>query len=135
MRYGNPTTAPRIEALKAQGCDRILLLPLYPQYAAATTATACDEAFRALMRMRWQPAVRAAPPWHDDAAYIDALAATRSRQARRRSIFRAGGDHLRPFTACRRTICSKGDPYHCQCVKTGRLLREALQLGADSFTV
>ena len=74
MRYANPTTESRIRALKDKGCDRILLVPLYPQYAAATTATACDQAFRALMKMRWQPAVRVAPSYHDDPVYIDALA-------------------------------------------------------------
>ena len=74
MRYANPTTESRIKALKEQGCDRILLVPLYPHYAAATSATACDQAFRALMKMRWQPAVRVAPSYHDDPVYIDALA-------------------------------------------------------------
>ena len=74
MRYANPTTESRIQALKEQGCDRILLVPLYPQYAAATTATANDHAFRALMKMRWQPAVRTLPSYHDHPAYIDALA-------------------------------------------------------------
>jgi hypothetical protein len=74
MRYANPTTASRIEALKDQGCDRILLVPLYPHYAAATSATACDQAFRALMTMRWQPAVRVAPSYHDHPVYIEALA-------------------------------------------------------------
>src|SRR5204863_3804147 len=76
MRYANPSTASRIEALQRQGCDRLLLVPLYPQYAAATTATACDEAFRALMRLRWQPAVRVAPAYYDDPVYIDAVAAS-----------------------------------------------------------
>ncbi|HYD15569.1 MAG TPA: ferrochelatase, partial [Hyphomicrobium sp.] len=66
MRYANPTTESRINALQEAGCDRILLVPLYPQYAAATTATAADHAFRALMKMRWQPAVRVAPAYHDD---------------------------------------------------------------------
>ena len=71
MRYANPTTESRIKALQAQGCERILLVPLYPQYAAATTATAADQAFRALMGMRWQPFVRVAPAYHDDPAYIE----------------------------------------------------------------
>src|SRR5204863_4443159 len=76
MRYASPSTASRIEALQRHGCDRLLLVPLYPQYAAATTATACDEAFRALMDMRWQPAVRVAPPYYEQPAYIDAIAAS-----------------------------------------------------------
>ncbi len=66
MRYGNPATGPAIDNLLRQGCDRILLLPMYPQYSVATTATAADQAFRQLMRMEWQPSVRVAPPWHDD---------------------------------------------------------------------
>ena len=92
MRYANPTTESRMRALQERGCDRILLVPLYPQYAAATTATACDQAFRTLMQMRWQPAVRVAPSYHDDPVYIDALAtadAPRLGGAR----LRAGGDH------------------------------------------
>ena len=80
MRYANPTTDSRIRALQEQGCDRILLVPLYPQYAAATTATAADHAFRTLMQMRWQPAVRVAPSYHDDPVYIDALADSMRRQ-------------------------------------------------------
>ena len=74
MRYGNPSTRSRVDALKEQGCDRILFFALYPQYAAATTATAYDKAFDALKRMRWQPAIRTVPAYHDDPAYIDALA-------------------------------------------------------------
>ena len=74
MRYGNPSIAERLDALKAQGCERILLFPLYPQYAAATTATVNDKAFDALKAMRWQPALRTVPPYHDHPAYIEALA-------------------------------------------------------------
>src|SRR3546814_3020495 len=76
MRYGNPAIPDRLRAMKAAGCERILLAPLYPQYCAATTATANDRAFTSLGRMRWQPAVRTLPPYHDDPAYIDALAAS-----------------------------------------------------------
>src|SRR6266849_1857848 len=74
MRYGNPSIPSRLTALVAQGCERILVVPLYPQYAAATSATVCDEVFRALMKMRWQPALRVAPPYFDEPAYIEALA-------------------------------------------------------------
>ena len=74
MRYGNPSIASRIDALAAQGCERILFVPLYPQYAAATSATACDAVFRHLMTMRGQPALRVSPPYYDDPVYIDALA-------------------------------------------------------------
>ena len=104
MRYGNPSTPSRIKALMEQGCDRILLVPLYPQSCAATTATACDKAFETLMQMRWQPAVRVAPPWHDDPVYIEALAKTVRAQARRARL-RAGHDRRRPSTACRWTTC------------------------------
>ena len=76
MRYGNPSIASRLDALTREGCERILLVPLYPQYAAATSATVCDEAFRALARMRWQPTLRVAPPYYDDPVYIDALASS-----------------------------------------------------------
>ena len=79
MRYGKPEMRARIQALLDQGCDRILLLPLYPQYAAATSATVCDQAFRALMDMRWQPALRVSPPYHDDPVYIDALVTSMKR--------------------------------------------------------
>src|SRR3712207_7050058 len=73
MRYGKPAIAERLDWLKEQGCERILIAPLYPQYCAATTATANDEAFARLRKMRWQPAVRTLPPYHDDPAYIEAL--------------------------------------------------------------
>ena len=84
MRYGNPSIASRLDALQRAGCDRILIVPLYPQYAAATTATVADKAFDALKTMRWQPAVRIAPPWHDDPVYIEAVAA-RSKPSSRSS--------------------------------------------------
>ena len=91
MRYGNPAVAGRIQALLQEGCDRILLVPLYPQYSAATSATACDHAFRALMDMRWQPAIRVSPPYHDDPVYIDARRIG-DEAGPRRSRFRARGD-------------------------------------------
>ncbi len=91
MRYGKPEVSERLKALLAEGCDRILLVPLYPQYSAATSATACDQAFRALMEMRWQPAVRVSPPYFDDEVYIDALASS-MRSGTRRPRLRAGGD-------------------------------------------
>ncbi len=124
MRYGNPTTASRIEALKEQGCDRILLFPLYPQYAAATTATACDKAFDALKKMRWQPAVRVVPPYHDDPVYIGALA-----ESLKAEIAKLDFDPeivIASFHGLPVEYFMKGDPYHCQCAKTARLLREAL---------
>lgn len=124
MRYGNPSVAARLAALRDRGCDRILVVPLYPQYCAATTASVMDAVGDALAAMRWQPAIRTMPPWHDDSAYIDALA------ARLRADLAA-----LPFTPDKlvasfhgmpeRTL-KLGDPYHCQCLKTARLLAEAL---------
>jgi ferrochelatase len=113
----------------AAGCRRILLLALYPQYAAATTATAYDQAFRALMAVRWQPAIRTAPPYHDHPLYIDALAA---------SIERHLADLpwqpevlLASFHGLPKRYLTLGDPYHCHCAKTARLLRERLGWGED----
>lgn len=124
MRYANPSTEDRVRALQAQGCERVLLVPLYPQYAAATTATACDEAFRALMRLRWQPAVRVAPQYSDDPAYIDALA--RSIEAHLKTLAWIPERLLASFHGMPQKYLEAGDPYHCQCLKTSRLLRERL---------
>lgn len=131
MRYGFPDVKSRLQALLDQGCDRILLMPLYPQYAAPTSATACDQAFRALMEMRWQPAVRVAPPYHDDPAYIKALA-----DSMRGSLGKLDFDPqviLCSFHGMPKEYLLKGDPYHCQCVKTWRLLRQELGLPAERF--
>ncbi len=124
MRYANPTTASRLEWLMSQGCDRILIVPLYPQYAAATTATACDHAFRALMRMRWQPAIRVAPAWYDDPAYIEALATSMQRHLAKLDF--APERIIITFHGMPEKYLQQGDPYHCQCQKTSRLLRAAL---------
>ncbi|SDR06450.1 ferrochelatase [Rhizobiales bacterium GAS113] len=133
MRYGQPSTRQRIEALKAQGCDRLLLVPLYPQYCAATTATACDKAFEALSGMRWQPTLRVAAPWHDDPAYIEALAAS-TREHLGRLDFEPDMI-IASFHGIPRDYLDKGDPYPCCCWKTGRLLREALRLPPERFMV
>ncbi len=124
MRYASPSTASRLLALQEQGCDRILLVPLYPQYAAATTATACDQAFRALMDMRWQPAVRVAPAYHDDPAYIEALAASMRRHLA--SLAFKPERIIATFHGMPQKYLEAGDPYHCQAMKTSRLLRERL---------
>ena len=129
MRYGNPSIASRLTFLQQQGCERILVVPLYPQYAAATTATVADKAFDALKAMRWQPTARIAPPWHDDPAYIDALARSTRRQL-------AALDFepeviVASYHGIPQEYFDKGDPYHCHCVKTTRLLREALGWSAD----
>ncbi|MCE1238184.1 MAG: ferrochelatase [Hyphomicrobiales bacterium] len=129
MRYGNPSVAARLGALQAQGCERILVVPLYPQYAAATTATVADVAFDALKAMRWQPALRIAPPWHDDETYISAIAASLAGDL-------AGLDFepeaiVASFHGVPKSYFDKGDPYYCHCAKTMRLLREATGLGED----
>jgi ferrochelatase len=129
MRYGNPSIASRLEAMQQAGCDRILLVPLYPQYAAATSATVCDKAFAALARMRVQPALRVAPPWFDAAVYIDALAASLE-AALARLPFKPDVI-LASFHGMPEEYVRKGDPYYDQCAETTRLLRARLKLGDD----
>jgi len=131
MRYANPTTDSRIRALQERGCDRILLVPLYPQYAAATTATACDQAFRTLMKMRWQPAVRVAPSYHDNPVYIDALA--QSMRAELAKLDFEPEKIIATFHGMPQEYLEKGDPYHCQCQKTSRLLRASLGWPEDKW--
>jgi ferrochelatase len=131
MRYGKPDVQERLQALLDQGCDRVLLVPLYPQYSAATSATACDQAFRALMHMRWQPAVRVSPPYHDDPVYIDALVDLMRKELAGLSF--EPEVILVSFHGVPKEYLLKGDPYHCHCVKTWRLMREAFGWPADRF--
>lgn len=126
MRYGNPSIAARLAALQGAGCDRILLVPLYPQYAAATTATVCDKAFDALAAMRWQPALRVAPAWFGRPVYIDALASSLE-QGLAKLAFKPD-IIIASFHGMPEDYLRKGDPYYCQCAATTRLLRERLQL-------
>lgn len=124
MRYGAPAIGDQLVAMKAAGCERILIAPLYPQYCAATTATANDKAFEALAAMRWQPAIRTLPPYHDDPAYIDALA-----QSVRASLAALDFEPealIASFHGMPARTLELGDPYHCHCQKTARLLCEAL---------
>lgn len=129
MRYGSPPISERLYALKAAGCDRVLVMPLYPQYSAATTATVNDCVFDALKGMRWQPALRTLPAFYDDPDYIAALADSMTEHLDALDwtpeIILASyhGLPLRYFKA--------GDPYHCQCAKTTRLLGERLGLSED----
>ena len=124
MRYGRPAIAEKIDALKSAGCERILIAPLYPQYCAATTATANDEAFAHLRRMRWQPAVRTLPPYHDDPAYIEALSMTI--EAELAGLDFAPQAIVASFHGMPERTLHLGDPYHCHCRKTARLLGVAL---------
>jgi ferrochelatase len=124
MRYGNPSTKSKVDALLAQGCQKILFFPLYPQYAGATSATACDEFFRSLRDVKWQPIVRTVEPYFEHPAYIEALA---------QSVERAyAAIEDRPdllvcsFHGVPKRYLMEGDPYHCQCQKTTRLLKERL---------
>lgn len=124
MRYGNPAIPERLAALKEQGCERILIAPLYPQYCAATTATANDEAFRVLAGMRWQPAVRTLPPYHDDPRYIAALKDVVAAQLA--ALDFTPDALIASFHGMPERTLHLGDPYHCHCRKTARLLSEAL---------
>ena len=129
MRYGNPSIASRLEALVAQNCERILVVPLYPQYAAPTTATVCDEVFRALTRMRFQPTIRIAAPYYAEPAYIDALAAsinaTLAKVAFKPDVLIAS------FHGMPEDYVAKGDPYQQQCGETTVLLRKKLKLDEE----
>ena len=124
MRYGNPSTRSKVRKMVEAGCTKILFCPLYPQYAGATTATANDQFFRALMEEKWQPATRTLPPYFDSPAYIEALAASVERKYAEmddKPDILVCSYHGLPFR-----YLTEGDPYHCQCVKTTRLLKERL---------
>ena len=131
MRYGNPSIASRLDAMQRAGCERILIVPLYPQYSAATTATVADKAFDVLKTVRWQPAVRIAPPWHDDPVYVDALAASLEEELAKLAF--KPEMILASFHGVPKDYLLKGDPYHCHCQKTARLLGARLGLSEDKF--
>ena len=124
MRYGLPPVKDRIEHLKSQGCERIVLFPLYPQFSATTTATALDKCYDALKTMRWQPAIRTVPAYHDDPAYIEALAA--SLKAHLKTLSFKPEVVVASFHGLPKKYLMRGDPYHCHCHKTARLLRDAM---------
>jgi protoporphyrin/coproporphyrin ferrochelatase len=126
MRYGNPSIEQRLTALQDQGCDRILIAPLYPQYSGATTATVNDMVFATLGAMRWQPAIRTLPPYYDDPAHIAALKS--DIQAHLAVLPFTPDAVMASFHSMPERTLLRGDPYHCQCQKTARLLGEALDL-------
>jgi len=129
MRYGHPGIAAALESMIAEGCTRILAAPLYPQYCAATTATANDAVFAALAEMRVQPALRTLPPYYDDPAYIEAL---RIHIARQLAALDFEPERLLlSFHGMPQRTLELGDPYHCHCQKTARLLSEALGREVD----
>ncbi|WP_170474378.1 ferrochelatase [Ruegeria arenilitoris] len=131
MRYGNPATKSKVRHMVAEGCDRILFFPLYPQYAGATTATANDQFFRALMEETWQPASRTVPAYFSEPAYIDALAGSVERAY---ALMEDKPDILVcSYHGMPERYLKQGDPYHCQCVKTSRLLKERLGWNDDQI--
>jgi protoporphyrin/coproporphyrin ferrochelatase len=129
MRYGNPSTRSKVRAMVEAGCTRILFLPLYPQYAGATSATACDAFFAALAKERWQPVARVVQPYFDRPDYIEALAQSVERtwaEAETAPDILVCSYHGLP-----KRYLTEGDPYHCQCQKTTRLLKERLGWGDE----
>jgi ferrochelatase len=124
MRYGNPSIDSRLNELVRLGCERIVLVPLYPQYAAATTATVCDSAFASLAKMRFQPALRVVPPYYDDPVYIEALAG--SIEATLKGLPQQPEMILASFHGIPKSYADAGDPYPQQCETTARLLRQRL---------
>src|SRR4029434_1531488 len=126
-RYGNPSIRARLETLTEQDCKRILVVPLYPQYSAATTATVCDEAFRALKHMRSQPTLRIAAPYYAEPAYVDALAASLNAELAKlpfRPEVIIASYHGMP-----EDYVTKGDPYLKHCTETTTFLRKKVKLG------
>ncbi len=133
MRYGNPSTRSVLEKMQAAGCQKILLVPLYPQYSATTTATANDKAFEALRHMRWQPAVRTAPAYFEDPDYIAALG-----NSIRDGVAKLDFEPdlvITSYHGMPVEYLQRGDPYHCQCFKTTRLVREYLGWDKDRLMV
>ncbi len=131
MRYGNPSIRSRIEALIAQGCDRLLVMPLYPQYSAATSATVCDEVFRVLAELRAQPTLRVTPPYYDDPDYIEALAV--SINAHLATLPFQPEIIVASFHGMPQKYVDKGDPYQAQCIATTDALRRRMGLDAPKL--
>jgi ferrochelatase len=129
MRYGHPGIALALENMTAEGCTRVLVAPLYPQYCAATTAAANDAVFGALARMRWQPALRTLPPYYHDPLYIEALRDHIEAQLEKLDF--VPDRLLLSFHGMPQRTLELGDPYHCHCRKTARLLSEALGREVD----
>ncbi len=123
MRYGNPSIKSKLSVLKKAGCENIIILPLYPQYAAATTATVCDEVYRSLMGMRWQPSLQVIPHYESEPTYIEAL--VRSIKIKLKSITWKPDLIISSYHGIPQRYFDKGDPYHCYCHKTTRLMKES----------
>lgn len=131
MRYGNPSIKSRIAALREQGCQRIVFFPLYPQYSATTTATVSDKTFQALMKLRWMPAIRTVPAYHDEPIYIEALAVSIEKHLA--SLDFVPEKIIASYHGIPKSFFKKGDPYPCHCRKTTRLLRERLGMSKDQL--
>jgi len=126
MRYGNPSIKSKLNFLKDEGCENIIILPLYPQYAAATTATVCDEVYRSLMGMRWQPSLQVIPHYESEPTYIEAL--TKSLESKLENISWKPDLIISSYHGIPKKYFDKGDPYHCYCHKTTRLMKEKFNL-------
>ena len=122
MRYGNPSIRSRLDMLKEKGCENIIILPLYPQYAGATTATVCDEVYRSLMKMRWQPSLQIVPHYESEPSYIRAL--TNSIEKKIKEINWKPDLIISSYHGIPKSYFDKGDPYYCYCSKTTRLMKE-----------
>ncbi len=122
MRYGNPSIRSKIATLNEMGCENLIILPLYPQYAAATTATVCDEVYRTLMKMRWQPSLKIVPHYESDPLYIEALVNSLNKKIK--EINWKPDLILASYHGIPQKYFDKGDPYHCYCHKTTRLISE-----------
>ncbi|MDB9792975.1 ferrochelatase [Pelagibacteraceae bacterium] len=122
MRYGNPSIKSKLTNLKDLGCENIIILPLYPQYAAATTATVCDEVYRTLMKMRWQPSLQIVPHYESEPLYINAL--IKSVERKLKNIKWKPDLIISSYHGIPKKYFDKGDPYHCYCHKTTRLMKE-----------
>jgi ferrochelatase len=133
MRYANPTIASRLEGLVKRGCDRILVMPLYPQYAAATTATVCDEVFKFVMGLRKQPALRVMPAYYEDPYYIEVLSSTL--KAELKALPFEPEVILASYHGMPKDYVAKGDPYESQCVRTTYLMREQLRYDESQLTM
>jgi protoporphyrin/coproporphyrin ferrochelatase len=131
MRYGQPSIEDRLQALKDDGCDRILVFPLYPQFSASTVASVMDNVGWSMAKMRWQPTIRVVPPYFAQAAYVDAIA--ESLTSHLKSLPWKPDRILMAFHGLPREYLDKGDPYHCQCQKTARLVRQKLGMSDDQL--
>ena len=132
MRYGNPSIAKKLFDLKEKGCQEMIILPLYPQYAAATTATVCDEVYRSLMKMRWQPSLQIIPHYESEPLYIKALAGSIKKALRK--ITWKPDVVVASYHGIPKKYFDKGDPYHCYCQKTTRLVVEYMKMDIPIIT-